>query len=126
MSQSAKVVTILFVLAGCASVDKNIAMTTEPVTSIVAGDATEVSAQDLAEAMLRAGFTREQILKHGPVVRQALATSGGAQVRDGKVIGALFSIHSGQLYVTSRSRGTFMQPLNRDISSDASQMEAVN
>ena len=90
-------------------------MTTAPVSAIVVGDATEVSAYDLAQAMLRAGFTRDQILKQGPAVRLALATSGGAQVRDGKVVGALFSVHENQLYVTSRSRGTFVQPLGIDV-----------
>lgn len=86
-------------------------MTEAPVLAIPVGEAAEVSAADLAQAMVRAGFSREEILKHGPAVRNSLATSGGAQVRDGKVIGALFSIHAGQLYVTSRTRGTFVQPL---------------
>lgn len=109
---SAVVSVALAALAGaCASVDPNIAMTEAPVLAIPVGEAAEVSAADLAQAMVRAGFSREEILKHGPAVRNSLATSGGAQVRDGKVIGALFSIHAGQLYVTSRTRGTFVQPL---------------
>lgn len=102
---------LLLIVAGCATTDENIAMTKAPVSPMVVGEATEVSAFDLAQAMLRAGFTREQILKQGPSVRLALATSGGAQVRDGKVVGALFSVHENQLYVTSRTRGTFVQPL---------------
>lgn len=106
---------LVLALAACTTVDENITRTTETVTSITVGEATEVSAFDLAEAMLRAGFTREQILQHGAAVRNALAKSGGAQVRDGKMVGALFSIHSGQLYVTSRSRGTFMQPLRPHV-----------
>jgi hypothetical protein len=84
----------------------------QPVSNVVVGEAAEVSAYDLAEAMLRAGFTRDQILQYGPQVRRSLATSGGAQVRDGKVVGALFSIHGNQLYVTSRSRGTFVQTIS--------------
>jgi hypothetical protein len=107
------------IIAGCATTDSNIAMTKAPVSSIVVGEATEVSAYDLAQAMLRAGFTRDQILANGPSVRLALATSGGAQVRDGKVIGALFSVHENQLYVTSRSRGTFVQPLGANVANGA-------
>ncbi len=109
----------LVILAGCASVDRNIAMTREPVTGIVSGEATNVSAADLAEAMVRAGFTREQILAQGPSIRQSLATQGGAQVRDGKVVGAMFSIHADKLYVTSRTRGTFVQTLRPDGTQDA-------
>lgn len=104
---------LVLTLAACTTVDENIARTTEPVTPITVGEATEVSAFDLAQAMLRAGFTRDQILLHGAAIHHALATSGGAQVRDGKMVGALLSIHAGQLYVSSRSRGTFMQPLGR-------------
>lgn len=62
--------------------------------------------------MLRAGFTPEQVLDHGPAIASALATSGAAQVRSGDIIEALFAIYSDGLYVTSRTRGTFMQPLD--------------
>jgi hypothetical protein len=54
---------------------------------------------------MRAGFTDEQILREGPGVRTALATSGGAQVRDEQSILALFSVQNGLLYVSSRERG---------------------
>jgi hypothetical protein len=40
-------------------------------------------------------------------VREALATSGGAQVRDEESILALFSVQNGLLYISSRERGTF-------------------
>jgi hypothetical protein len=98
-------------LSGCVSADPNIVMTQEAVTSIPVGESTAVSAYDLAAAMVRAGFSRDQILKDGPAVRNALATSGGAQIRDGKFVSALFSVHAGRLYVTSRTRGTFVQDL---------------
>jgi hypothetical protein len=98
-------------LGGCASVDRSVALTQEVETPITVGDAASISAHDLAEAMLRAGFTREQILRDGPAVRNALATSGGAQLRSGKMVEALFAVHGDRLYVTSRTRGTFVQPL---------------
>jgi hypothetical protein len=98
-------------LGGCATIDRSVALTQEIVTPITVGDASAISAHDLAEAMLRAGFTREQILRDGPAVRNALATSGGAQLRSGKLVEALFAVHGDRLYVTSRTRGTFVQPL---------------
>jgi len=97
----------LLVLAGCATMDRNIAMTEEQVTPLTAGDKAVVSATDLARAMIQAGFSHEEILKRGPGVRKALATSGGAQVRDGDAVLALFSIHGELMYVSSRTRGTF-------------------
>ena len=98
-------------LSGCAAIDRSVALTTESVVRFAVGDATAISAHDLAEAMLRAGFTREQILHDGPAVRNALGTSGGAQLRSGKLVEALFAVHGDRLYVTSRLRGTFVQPL---------------
>ena len=100
------------VLVGaCASHDPNVIRMEETVTPITVGEAGAVSALELAEAMLRAGFSREEILEHGPAIRNALATSGGAQVRRGRFVAALFSIADGKLFVSSLSRGTFVQPL---------------
>jgi len=103
---------LTLVVPACASVDRSVALTEAAVVPITVGDATEVSAIDLSEVMLRAGFTREDILRHGATLHQALATSGGAQMRQGKIVSALFAVHSGRLYVTSRTRGTFVHPLN--------------
>lgn len=96
-------------LAACATTkfDSNIALTSQPVTPLLVGEAADVSAIVLASAMIRAGFTDEQILSDGPGVRNALATAGGAQVRDEQSILALFSVQNGLLYVSSRERGTF-------------------
>jgi len=97
--------------SACASVDPNIALTTEPVAAIVSGDPHDISAHDLAEAMVRAGFSPDFILANGPSIRNALAESGGVRIRDKNVIAALMSIQNGKLYVTSRERGTFVQSL---------------
>jgi hypothetical protein len=104
-------VPLLLALSGCASIDRSVALTENIVVPITVGEAGAVPAHGLAAAMLRAGFTREEILAHGPAVRTALATSGGAQMRSGKTVEALFAIHSDKLYVTSRTRGTFTEPL---------------
>ena len=100
---------LVALLSACATTkfDSNIPLTRESVTPLVVGEAADVSAIVLASAMIRAGFTDEQILREGPVDRNALATSGGAQVRDEESILALFSVQNGLLYVSSRERGTF-------------------
>ena len=100
---------LVIALGACATTkfDSNIKLTNQPVTAIVVGDAADVPALILASAMLRAGFTEQQVLDDGPGVREALATSGGAQVRDEESILALFSVQSGLLYISSRERGTF-------------------
>ena len=97
--------------AGCASVDRSVALVELAVVPFTAGEAGSVSPDEMTEAMLRAGFTPEQVLDHGPAIASALASSGAAQVRSGDVIEALFAIFSSNLYVTSRTRGAFMQPL---------------
>ncbi len=99
-------------LSGCAgAIDRSVVLTDQAVTPIANGAAAFVSPTDLAEAMLRAGFTRDEVLQYGPGVGEALATAGGAQVRRGKTVAALFAVNSGQLIVTSLDRGTFVQPL---------------
>jgi hypothetical protein len=61
--------------------------------------------------MLQAGFTPEKILKYGPGIRNALGSVGGAQVNEGQVALAIFSIQDRQLYVSSRQAGTFIHDL---------------
>ncbi len=99
---------LALLLTGCATTDRSIALTEDIVTPLTVGDAAQISATDLAGAMLRAGFTPEEILSEGPAVRNALATAGGAQVRQGMVVAALFAIQGDQLIVTSRQNGTFV------------------
>jgi hypothetical protein len=98
-------------LAGCSAMDHNLVRMEEQVTPITVGEAAAVPAPVLAAAMLKAGFTDDQILRKGVAVRDALATSGGAQVRTNDIVLARFSVHEGVLYVTSRTRGTFKMPL---------------
>jgi hypothetical protein len=102
----------LLLLPACASVDnRSVRMTEETVLPITGGEAADVSAPVLAAAMLRAGFSADEVLRHGPALHSALATSGSAQVRQKRVVGAIFAVHADKLYVTSRTRGTFMTPI---------------
>ena len=100
-------VTALLALVACGS-DSNMSRMSDPVSPISVGEPGEISAMALADAMLRVGFTREEILEMGPGIRRSLNQNGGAQaLRDGLIM-ALFSHREGMLYVTSATSGTFV------------------
>jgi len=107
VARSTGLAVVALLLASCAA-DSNLRRASEPVSSIAVGTPGEVSAMSLASAMLRAGFTREEVLELGPGIRRSLAESGGAQARRQGEILALFSFNEGKLYVTSASSGTFV------------------
>lgn len=102
---------VLLTLSACTTMDQNIVRMDEQVSPVTVGDSGEVPAAVLAAAMLRAGFSNDEILHEGTQVHDALATSGGAQVRSGDSVLALFAVHDGTLYVTSRTTGTFQLPI---------------
>lgn len=110
--RSAAVLSTALLAAGCSALDQNIQRREAPVNAVTVGEAADVTALDLARAMLQAGFSREEILEHGPAVRNALATSGAAQIADGDSVLALMSVLGDKLYITSRSRGTFVYGLS--------------
>ncbi|WP_397543751.1 hypothetical protein [Roseovarius salis] len=102
---------LVAVLAGCSDTDRSFRRATGEVNTITVGDPAEISAMVLARTMLRAGFTREEVLDKGPGIRRSLASSGGAEARrDGEIV-ALFSHKEGELYVTSKHSGTFVVDL---------------
>lgn len=91
--------------------DFNVARIDAPVVPVTVGETAQLSAPTVAEAMLRAGFTADEILANGPALRNAISTTGGAQVRRGTSVAALFSVSEGYLYVASQTSGTFSMPL---------------
>jgi hypothetical protein len=91
--------------------DRSVILATDPVVPISVGEQAFVSAFDLADAMLRAGFSRDEVLELGPSVHSALATSGGAQIRQNKSVSAILAVYGDKLYVTSLARGTFAVPI---------------
>lgn len=101
-------ITLGVAVGGCsATMDRSVMLATEPVVPISVGEQAFVSAFDLAQAMLRAGFSKQEVLRLGPSIHSALATSGGAQVRQNKQVSAMFAVYGDRLYVTSLARGTF-------------------
>jgi hypothetical protein len=103
----AAVAFIALALSGCASMDRSLNLSENAVMPIDVGEQHSVAAVDLAKAMLRAGFTDQEILQDGPDVQKALATAGGCQIRYGGSTAALFAVHGDRLYVSSETHGTF-------------------
>lgn len=79
-----------------------------------------LEAYDVARAMREAGFSNEQILDIGTDVRNAIARSGGAQVRLGESTEALLAAEERHLHVTSRGGATQSYPLPAPITDHAS------
>jgi hypothetical protein len=72
---------------------------------------TDLTAEDLAIVMRRAGFTDEQILDLGPELHDALATQGAAEIRIKNKVQAIMAVNDNRLHVSSRGRGTFIYAL---------------
>ena len=71
----------------------------------------ELSADDVARVMRRAGFTDDQIITLGTDLRNQLAASGAAQVHVGDKVEAMFAADGPCLHVSSRTRGSFIYDL---------------
>ncbi|RBI83661.1 hypothetical protein DRV85_15055 [Rhodosalinus halophilus] len=100
----------LAVLAGCG--DMNVTRNFSAVVPMTGRETVRISAQELVAAMARTGFTRQEILDHGPAIRNALAVQGGAEFRRDGNVAAIFSVMDGSLYVVSQRGGTYVQELS--------------
>ena len=99
------------VLMGCAGMDGNVARFEAEVQNITVGEPYAISARDLAAAMVQAGFSGAEVLEFGPKVRNAIGTSGGAQINKDRYARAILTVQEGKLYVSSRDSGTFLRDL---------------
>jgi hypothetical protein len=94
------------IITGCANTKSRVIPVGNP-------EVAALSAEDIARVMLRAGFTDEQILELGTDLRNELSQSGAAQIYiDGKVE-AIFAVSSKCIYVSSRTKGSFVYDLNK-------------
>jgi hypothetical protein len=106
----AAALAVTLALTACA--DPNLQRAGRAVVPISAGETAQLSARDIVSAMSRTGFSRQDILDHGPALRNALSMKGGAEMRRDGRVAAIFSIMDGSLYVVSRSGGTHVQQLD--------------
>ena len=69
-----------------------------------------LSPDDIVNIMQRVGFLDEQIMELGTDLRNTLGTSGAAQlkIKGRDKIEATFAVHDGNLYISTRLRGTFI------------------
>lgn len=103
-----------WILAGlflAACTDTNVTRAYSGVVPITGAYTAHVSAEDIVQAMLRGGFTREEILDYGLAIRNALSMQGGAEVRRGGEVTAVLSLMDESLYMVSQRGGTYVREL---------------
>jgi len=98
--------------SGCASTD-NSSSTKFQVISVSSRDVAVLSADDIVRVMRRAGFSDEQILELGTRLRNALLQSGAVEIKQGKMIEAIFAVNSNNVFITTRLRGNFIYNLEK-------------
>ncbi|MEW6744669.1 MAG: hypothetical protein AB1486_18085 [Planctomycetota bacterium] len=84
-------------LSGCASTGGHL-----EVQPFQARAAAELSADEVVDVMLQAGFSTEEILELGSDLRNALAFEGGARIKEGEASRAIFLVDEGYVYVAVR------------------------
>ena len=73
--------------------------------------AAALSADDVVRIMRRAGFNDQQVIELGTDLRNALATTGAAQIRVGKKVEAIFAADDQAICGSSRQTGPFVYDL---------------
>jgi hypothetical protein len=68
----------------------------------------DLSSDDIVRLMRRIGFSDDLILELGVDMHSALLRSGAARVFNKKTVEAILRVNGRYVYVTSRSRGTFI------------------
>jgi hypothetical protein len=67
------------------------------------------SADDIVAMMLKVGFSEQQIVEMGETLRNALVSSGAAEVRRGKEVGAIFAVYKNDtIFIQTRRGGTYI------------------
>jgi hypothetical protein len=67
------------------------------------------SADDIVTMMLKVGFSEQQIVDLGEKLRNTLASSGAAEVRRGKEVGAIFAVYTNDtIFITTRRGGSYI------------------
>ncbi|PWJ21412.1 hypothetical protein [Jannaschia seohaensis] len=106
-----RILLLTSLLAAASCTDVNVRRNNAGVVSLSGGHTARISADDLVIVLGRSGFSPDEILEHGPGVRNALAMRGGAEVRkDGQVV-AMMSVLDGALYVVSQRGGSYVHDL---------------
>jgi hypothetical protein len=94
---------LAFGLVGCAY--KNTGIQFIPVSN---RQVLALNADDVVQVMRRAGFSDNQIMQYGTILRNGLAQSGAVEVRINKKVEAVFAINGDSVYISTRLRGNFI------------------
>jgi hypothetical protein len=92
--------------AGCAAAEQH-----GQVAALGNQQAAALDADDVVRIMRRAGFNDQQILELGTDLRNALASTGAAQIRVGRSVEAIFAADEQTVCGSSRQRGPFVYDL---------------
>jgi hypothetical protein len=88
---------------------KNGGLKVKPVSN---RDVAALTSDDIVHIMRRAGFSDDQILELGTEVRNALMTSGAAEIKKDKVE-VIFAVRGEYVFVTTRLRGNFIYDIKK-------------
>jgi hypothetical protein len=67
-----------------------------------------LTADEVVQVMRAAGFSDEQIWRHGTAVRDGLARRGAVQVKINDTVEAVLAINGDSVYISTRLRGHFI------------------
>ncbi len=98
---------VLLTLSSCATVTSS-----HSIQQMTNRDTAELTAQQVVEVMERAGFSEREIIANGPELRNALATSGAAQIQRNRGVDSMFVVEGARVHVSARNRGAFVFDLN--------------
>jgi hypothetical protein len=75
-------------------------------------DVADLSADDIVRVLQRLGFSDDLVLSLGPDLHDALATAGAAEIRLGRNTEIALAVNGEHLFITSRTRGTFVYSIS--------------
>jgi hypothetical protein len=104
-------ISLLLFISGCALGVRNEAeqVSKTKVIAILANqDVADLSADDIVIIMKSAGFSDDEILDLGTDLRNALSSSGLAQIQSGKSVEAIFAVKQNYLHISSQRKGSFI------------------
>jgi hypothetical protein len=72
------------------------------------GQAVDLKADEIIRVMRRIGLGDDQILSFGPVLRDAMRSTGAAAILRGDELEVMLVVNEDHLFVQSRSQGSFI------------------